>query len=119
MTIANSKLKQLFIGYRSQIQNFPLGTIIHSISKGNKPLFSNSAGTFCQLIDKKKNCKLRLPSGTITTIDSKHYGTIGMVSNPNFKLRVLGKAGKNRLNGIRPSVRNCNESCRSSPWRTN
>jgi len=56
---------------------------------------------------KKNNliCKIKIPSGRILNINSLAYGTLGVLSNLHANKVVLGKAGSNRLKGIRPTVR--------------
>ena len=65
-----------------------------------------SAGSFGQLIQKETFCnKIKLPSGKIISIPSSSTAVLGTVSNSNHSLCIKGKAGYNRLNGKRPSVR--------------
>jgi|TARA_B110000902_G_scaffold220864_1_gene256093 large subunit ribosomal protein L2 len=105
----NSQKTEFSLGNRTIIDNIPAGTLIHSLtssSNNNKTIFSRSAGTYCQLIQKSiSECKVRLPSGLIITVPSDSYATLGVISNFNHKFTVLGKAGRNRLKGIRPTVR--------------
>ena len=103
---ARDSLKDFKLGYRSLISNLPSGAIINSISKNAKIVFAKSAGSFCQIIEKKKSkVKIKLPSGKLVYISNKEYATLGYISNAINKLTVIGKAGRNRLSGIRPSVR--------------
>jgi large subunit ribosomal protein L2 len=98
----------LKLGCRILLKNLPTGSLIHSISSSinNKIKYIRSAGTFCQLIQKDvRYCKLKFPSGQVLKISSCGYGTVGVVSNLKSNLVVLGKAGRNRLRGKRPSVR--------------
>ena len=107
VTSFNKEEKDLFLGDRTFIDNIPPGSIVHSITgKNGKPLFALSAGTFCQIIQKQVGfCKVRLPSGSIISVDSKSSATLGSISNLQHSLVVVGKAGRNRLKGIRPTVR--------------
>ena len=57
------------------------------------------------IIRNKKKCKLRLPSGLIVSIKKNSFATIGVTSNLKLNLTSVGKAGRSRLNNIRPSVR--------------
>jgi large subunit ribosomal protein L2 len=102
---SNTDLK---LGYRTILKNIPTGSLVHSlsISDDKKSQYIKSAGTFGQLIQKDfKLCKVKLPSGIIITLSINSYATLGTVSNKLHNLVVLGKAGRNRLKGIRPSVR--------------
>jgi large subunit ribosomal protein L2 len=99
-------LKDFRLGYKTILKKMPLGTLVNSISKNNKITFAKSAGSFSQLIDKNnKIVKLRLPSGKIITLSNNEYGSFGLVDNIENKITKVGKAGRNRLIGIRPSVR--------------
>jgi large subunit ribosomal protein L2 len=104
-----SQKTEFSLGNRTLIDNIPAGSIVHSLtssSNKNKTIFSRSAGTYCQLIQKGlKECKVRLPSGSIITTPFDSYATLGVISNVNQKFTVLGKAGRNRLKGIRPTTR--------------
>jgi len=101
----NTDLK---LGFRTILKNIPTGSIINNISLAFKDQskYIKAAGTFGQLIQKDfKKCKVKLPSGQILTTSTLSYATIGLVSNLLNNQRVIGKAGKNRLLGIRPTVR--------------
>ena len=99
--------KDLFLGDRTSIDNIPPGSTVHSLTGTNgKPMFARSAGTFCQIVQKQVNsCKIRLPSGLIISVDNKSLATVGSISNSQHNLIKIGKAGRNRLRGIRPTVR--------------
>jgi large subunit ribosomal protein L2 len=107
--VTSSEFKnELRLGNRTSLEHIPTGSVVHSIShiRTNKTVFARAAGTYCQLIQKGSEfCKLRLPSGSISSISIKSFATLGTVSNPQDNLVCIGKAGKNRLRGIRPTVR--------------
>jgi len=103
--ISNIKFNEHYIGYRMQLKFLPVGSIVHLIGTNNNNLYSCSAGTFSQLIEKKKNCKIRLPSGKVILVSENLFATLGVVSNLKYKSVVFGKAGRKRLLGVRPSVR--------------
>lgn len=93
------------IGNRLPIYNIPAGSIISLVGL-KKAIYARAAGTSCQLLQKGTEVsKVRIPSGEIKYIKSKAYATIGMISNENHNLQIIGKAGKNRLKGLRPKVR--------------
>ena len=96
------------LGYRTWLKNIAMGSFIHNLSMKPeiKAKFARAAGTKAQLIQKTfLNSKVRLPSGVILT--TKHFAiaNIGISSNVQNKLTVLGKAGSSRLRGKRPAVR--------------
>lgn len=108
--VCNKKNSELYFGYRSELNNFPIGVLVNNVSYsflGNKlGVFGRSAGTFCQIVQKvQNNIQIRLPSGKFVIIKQNLFATFGRVSNSKFNLTVIGKAGRNRLKGIRPSVR--------------
>jgi len=97
---------ELKLNNRLQLNDIPSGSVIHSLSMNNKTKYVRSAGTFCQLIQKNlANCYVKMPSGIIKSFPINTFGTLGSVSNFQHNLVCLGKAGKNRLKGKRPSVR--------------
>lgn len=108
ITFCTNSFKELKLGCRTLLKNLPTGSLIHSISTSyfSKTKYIRSAGTFCQIIQKDLNfCKLKFPSGKIFKLSSTGYATIGVISNLKNNLIILGKAGRNRLKGSRPSVR--------------
>jgi len=96
------------LGFRTWVKNIAAGAFIHNLSltSNSKSNYIRSAGVKGQIIQKTSNgFKIRLPSGIILTTSNLAVATIGINSNAKHKLVVLGKAGKNRLKGRRPSVR--------------
>ena len=97
------------LGNSLQLQNMPLGTFIHAIGtkvRLTEPVLQRAAGTFAQLVQKDSDfCVIRLSSGESKKVLPETFATIGVVSNLDHQQVVLGKAGRNRRKGIRPSVR--------------
>ena len=90
------------------MQNIPVGTIIHNVElkAGAGGQLARSAGTYVQLIGKDQGyAQLRLTSGEIRMVRAECMATIGAVSNPDQANIKLGKAGRKRWLGKRPSVR--------------
>ncbi|MBQ9925058.1 MAG: 50S ribosomal protein L2, partial [Clostridia bacterium] len=90
------------------IANIPLGTIIHNIElyPGRGGQLCRSAGTAAQLMAKEgAAAQVRLPSGEVRFIKMGCKATIGQVGNLDHENVHLGKAGRTRHLGIRPSVR--------------
>lgn len=103
---SKKNLNDYKLGFRSSLTSLPLGSILNSININKKTSIAKSAGTFCQLIDKQnEKMKIRLPSGQFCFVSSAEYATLGTISNTEQKVTSVGKAGRNRLTGIRPSVR--------------
>ncbi len=90
------------------LQNIPVGTIIHNVEmkKGKGGQIARSAGTYAQLVGKDQGyAQLRLSSGELRVVRAECMATIGAVSNPDQQNIKLGKAGRSRWIGKRPSVR--------------
>ena len=90
------------------IANIPTGTFIHNIElyPGKGAQLVRSAGTAAQLISKENGiAQVRLPSGEVRIIRLDCKATIGQVGNIEHDTIKLGKAGKTRHKGIRPTVR--------------
>ncbi len=95
-------------GNAMPMKNIPVGTIIHNVEMkpGKGGQIARSAGTYVQLIGKDQGyAQLRLSSGELRMVLSECMATIGAVSNPDQQNIKLGKAGRNRWLGKRPSVR--------------
>jgi large subunit ribosomal protein L2 len=95
-------------GNAMPMQSIPVGTIIHNIEMktGKGGQIARSAGTYAQIIGKDQGyAQLRLSSGELRLVRSECMATIGAVSNPDQQNIKLGKAGRNRWLGKRPSVR--------------
>ncbi len=90
------------------IANIPLGTLIHNIEikvgKGGQMV--RSAGTAAQVMAKEGDyAQIRLPSGEVRKVSMKARATVGQVGNTDQSNVRIGKAGRSRHMGIRPSVR--------------
>ena len=96
------------VGNAMPLENIPLGTEVHNVEyqPGNGGKLVRSAGASAQLIAKtEKYVTLKMPSGEIRMINGKCMATVGVVSNPEHFNVTLGKAGRSRWKGIRPTVR--------------
>ena len=88
----------------------PTGTIIHNVALDpeGRGILVRSAGTFAQVLaheDAGRYTQIRLQSGEVRRVLQDCVATIGKVSNPLWKSRNLGKAGRSRWLGRRPHVR--------------
>jgi large subunit ribosomal protein L2 len=86
----------------------PTGTVVHNIElqPGRGGQLARSAGTGAQLLAREeKFCLLRLPSGEVRRVLGSCIATIGQVGNAEHRNTSLGKAGRSRHLGIRPTVR--------------
>ena len=90
------------------IENIPVGTVIHNVElyPGKGAQLARSAGVSAQLISKENGvAQVRLPSGEVRYIRLECKATIGQVGNVEHDTVKIGKAGKKRHMGIRPTVR--------------
>jgi large subunit ribosomal protein L2 len=100
------------------ISAIPIGTMIHNIElqKGKGGQLARSAGTAAQLMAKEgKYAQVRLPSGEVRYVSVDCVATIGQVGNPEWNTLKLGKAGRRRHMGWRPTVRGSAMSPRDHP----
>lgn len=96
------------IGNRMKLKNIPVSTQIHNIelTNGKSGQLCRSAGNFATLLGVDgKYAQIRMPSGEIRRVLAENYASIGVVSNVDHANIKLGKAGRVRLMGKRPSVR--------------
>ncbi len=96
------------IGNALPLSNIPLGTSIQNIEliPGRGGQIVRSAGASAQVVAKEGNfVTLKMPSSEVRMVHSRCYATIGEVGNAEQKNLVLGKAGRKRWLGIRPTVR--------------
>ena len=90
------------------ISNIPVGTLVHNIElkEGKGGQLVRSAGTSAQLLAKEGDyAQIRMPSGEVRLVLQKCYATIGQVGNSDHSNIKIGKAGRKRHMGIRPTVR--------------
>lgn len=100
------------------IRNIPTGTMLHNIElkEGRGGQLVRSAGTAAQLLAKEgEYAHIRLPSGEVRLVRQVCYATIGQVGNLDHGNIKLGKAGRKRHLGIRPTVRGSAMSPRDHP----
>jgi large subunit ribosomal protein L2 len=90
------------------VKNIPLGTVIHNVESqpGSGAKMIRSAGSFGQLMAKEgEYAQIRMPSGEVREVQQDCKATVGQLSNIESSSVRVGKAGKSRWKGIRPTVR--------------
>lgn len=105
MSGADAEIK---VGNTLPLENIPLGSTIHNIElqAGKGGQMSRSAGTSAQLVAKEGNyVTLKMPSGEMRKVLKGCRATLGIVGNVDHELVSVGKAGRKRHMGIRPTVR--------------
>jgi large subunit ribosomal protein L2 len=95
-------------GNAGPLKNIPIGTIVHNIElkPGGGGQLARAAGTYAQLVGRDgDDAQIRLGSGEIRRVRATCMASIGAVSNPDHQNTNLGKAGRKRWMGWRPTVR--------------
>jgi len=99
---------EIAVGNALPLNQIPLGTEVHNVElfPGKGGQIIRSAGTSAKILAKENNLVvLRLSSKEIRLFKKECFATVGRVSNTDFYNVVLGKAGRNRWLGVRPTVR--------------
>ena len=108
MKVMNGPEAEVRIGNCLPLNNIPVGTMVHNIElyPGHGGQLVRSAGNAAQMMAKEgKYATLRLPSGEMRMVPLNCRATIGVVGNGDHNLVNIGKAGRKRHMGIRPTVR--------------
>lgn len=106
--ISSGENAEIKPGNALPLRKIPLGMTIHNVElrRGGGGRLVRGAGTSAQLMAREgKHAHVRLPSGEVRLVDAECYATIGQVGNLEHESIVIGKAGRSRWLGIRPSVR--------------
>jgi large subunit ribosomal protein L2 len=109
---------EIRVGNSLPLANIPTGTVIHNIEikEGRGAQMVRSAGASAQLNAKEGEfAQIRMPSGEIRLIRQTCYATIGQIGNVDHGNVKLGKAGRKRHRGIRPTVRGSAMTPRDHP----
>jgi len=99
---------EIQIGNRTKLENIPVGTQVYNIElepgKGGKMV--RGAGTSAKVLAQEALfTHLEMPSGEIRKVSQKCFASIGQISHPEKRFEIIGKAGRRRLKGWRPTVR--------------
>lgn len=107
-SIISGEKVEINVGNTTQLKSMPIGTIIHNIElvPGRGGQLARSAGVSATLMARDSGyVHIKMPSGEIRRVPEKSKATIGVVSKQDWKNITIGKAGRNRNRGIRPTVR--------------
>ena len=107
-TVMSGENVDIHVGNALPIGNIPVGTNVHNIElkPGKGAALVRSAGASAQILGREDVYVLvRLSSGEVRKILAKCYATVGEVGNEDYELVKLGKAGRTRHLGVRPTVR--------------
>ncbi len=107
-TIVTKEKSKIKAGNRLALKNIPAAYAIHNIelNRGRGGQIVRSAGSKAWVVAVEGDyAQIQMPSGEVRLVDKNCYATIGTVSNPDYNNITIGKAGRNRWRGIRPTVR--------------
>ncbi len=106
--IISAESAPLNAGNRMKLKNIPVGYQVHNIelNPGRGGQLARSAGSYAEILANANGyTDLKLSSGEIRRAQWEGYASLGQVSNPEHNLTTIGKAGRSRWLGIRPTVR--------------
>src|SRR5919107_1505821 len=118
MRLSNGPEAELTPGNALALRDIPTGTVIHNIElkPGRGGQMVRGAGTGAQLMAKDEDwCQVRLPSGEVRRVHASCMATIGQVGNAEHATLSIGKAGRTRHMGFRPTVRGSAMNPRDHP----
>ncbi|MBI4137530.1 50S ribosomal protein L2 [Candidatus Roizmanbacteria bacterium] len=107
MVVAGEKAG-LRLGNALPVSRMPIGTQVHNIelTPGRGGQMARGAGNYATVMGKEgEYVRLKLPSGEVRMVQKGCYASVGQLSNTERKHRNIGKAGRKRHMGVRPSVR--------------
>jgi large subunit ribosomal protein L2 len=117
-TVISGPDVELKTGNALPLANIPIGTVVHNVElhPGRGGQMARSAGTGAIVSAHEGDyIHLKLPSSEMRRVFAKGYATIGQLGNIEWKDEVIGKAGRSRHMGIRPTVRGVAQNPRSHP----
>lgn len=116
--IISDEKVEIKVGNAMRLKNITIGTLVHNVEliPGKGGQIGRSAGTSLQLLAKEAGfAHLKLPSGEVRKVMLESLATIGVLGNEDVKQKVLGKAGRSRHMGIKPTVRGVAQDPDSHP----
>jgi large subunit ribosomal protein L2 len=118
-TIEINETAPVGAGNRMRLVNIPVGSFVHNIEMqpGGGGRLARSAGSAASVMAHDgKFTHLKMPSGEIRKVLSQAFASLGQLSNPEHRLANVGKAGRMRLRGFRPTVRGKVMNPRDHPY---
>lgn len=107
-TVLASDKADIKPGNNLSLSNIPVGTLLHNLEMipGKGGIIGRSAGNYAQLMAKEgEYCQVKMPSGEIRLVHARCKASIGQLSNQEHENITIGKAGRSRWLGIRPTNR--------------
>ena len=117
-TIETGQNVEVRVGNALPMAQMPIGTVVHNIelTPGRGGQLARGAGTAAIITAREDGyVHVKMPSGELRRVRALGFATVGQVGNIDWKNEVIGKAGRKRLMGIRPSVRGVAMNPRSHP----
>lgn len=117
-TVSSGKEADIKVGNALPMSKMPLGTIVHNVelTPGRGGQMARGAGAAAIITAREAGyIHLKLPSGEVRRVSELGFATVGQVGNIDWKNEIIGKAGRSRHMGIRPSVRGVAQNPRSHP----
>jgi len=116
--VISSPEAEIKVGNALPLEKIPVGTVVHNIElkpkKGGQLVRGAGSGAIV-LSKEEKTVTVKLPSGEQRKIPKNCFATIGQVSRPEWKTEIIGRAGRKRHMGIRPTVRGVAQHPASHP----
>jgi len=106
--VVTAETTPLLPGNRMKLKNIPVGYQVHNVelTPGRGGQLARSAGSYTEVLaNADGHTDLKLSSGEVRRVPWEGFASLGQVSNPEYNLTVIGKAGRSRWLGIRPTVR--------------
>jgi large subunit ribosomal protein L2 len=106
--VVTAEQTPLASGNRMKLKNIPVGYQVHNVelTPGRGGQIARSAGSYVEVLANADGyTDLKLGSGEVRRVPWEGFASLGQVSNPEYNLTVVGKAGRSRWLGIRPTVR--------------
>lgn len=116
--VVSGEKVEMKVGNALKLKNITIGTLVHNVElmPGRGGQMGRSAGTAIQLLAKEADfAHLKMPSGEVRMVPLQSLATIGSLGNEEMKQRVIGKAGRSRHMGIKPTVRGVAQDPDSHP----
>jgi len=117
--IISSPNAQLKEGNRLMLKNIPVGYFVYNVElhKNKGGQLAKSAGSCAEVLAQEDGfTNLKLSSGEIRKTPWENFASLGQISNPDHNLMVIGKAGRSRRLGIRPTVRGSAMNPKDHPY---
>lgn len=117
-TVVSGEKGEIKAGNAMKIKNITIGTLVHNVelTPGKGGQLGRGAGVALTILAKEGNfAQLKMPSGEVRMIPLESLATIGILGNEEIRQRVLGKAGRSRHMGIRPTNRGVAQDPDSHP----